>query len=561
MKNIFNCKKVFALMLVLVMLSAFMVPVSAQESLSLNCDRAEIYVLDEEYKAVIGEIPSEYPASVKLQLNTSADSVYWYVAEGESVYVDQNGLVTPRTEIWYWYGGYGTTYPLEGEEPTSVEVSYITGESTVVCVADGERVSAVINVLDYSDIYADEKIQEYIDSNITDTMTDYEKLDKVCQYVAGFDYSEYYSGYKSMVVFCSGDCWASATLITHMCNEFLNIDAEVRYGANDLGAGNGHRNAVVYIDGKYYEAEAGFAESAPRYYYISELEDGFSFKSNQDGCVLYQYDGMDNNVKIPNTYKDIPVTEIGGAVFYYNGWDSFAPVSVSVPASVRLIDTFAFTDIKSMQAFYVDEANTVYCSVDGVIYTKEDMTLFAYPSGKEGVLTVPEGTVKIGDYSVYYANELTEVIISEGVTHIGEGAFGDCRMLSRVSLPQTLQTIDDFAFYNDSNLTEIYIPESVTQMGENVFSNTDMLTICGEEGSYAQEYAQSKEIRFVVKMDGDVNQDEKTDIKDATAIQKYLAEIISLSAMQEDVADFNHDGKVTISDATAIQKKLAGLEY
>ncbi len=561
MKNIFNCKKVFALMLVLVMLTAFMMPVSAQESLSLNCDRSEIYVLDDDYKAVIGEIPSEYPASVKLQLNTSADSVYWYVAEGESVTVDQNGLVTPRTETWYWYGGYGTTYPLEGEEPTSVEVSYIIGESTVVCIADGEIVSAVINVLDYSDIYADEKIQEYIDSNITDTMTDYEKLEKACQYAASFDYSVDYSGYKTMVIFGGGDCWASTTLITYMCNEFLGIDAAVRYAVNDPGAGSGHRNAVVCIDGKYYEAEAGFVGTAPRYYYIRELADGFSFKSCSDGYAMYQYDGMESNVVIPETYNNTPVTEIGGAVVFYNGWEEFAPVSVTIPSTVKRIDSFAFSDIKSLQAFYVDEGNEVFCSEDGVIYSEDKNTLFAYPSGKEGVFAVPEGTERIGAYSVYYANKLSEVVITEGVTHIGEGAFGDCRMLSRVSLPDSLQSIENFAFYNDSSLTDIYIPESVTEMGDNVFSNTDTLTIYGEEDSYAQEYAQSKDIKFAVKIMGDTEQDGEVNIKDATAIQKYLAEIISFSTMQKDVADFNKDGKITIADATAIQKKLAGLEY
>ncbi len=551
-----------AFMLVLIMLCAFSAPVSAQEDLKLNYESAELYVLDDSYKEAIGDIPSQYPQSVQLEVNSDSDSVRWYVSKGDSVTVDENGLVTPRTEVWYWYGNIGTTAPPEeGEEPTAIEVSYNTGESTVVCVVDGVSVSVVINVVDYSDVYVDEKIQEYIDANITDSMTDYEKLDKVCQYVAGFDYSVYYSGYKTMVIFGGGDCWASATLITYMCNNFLNIDAAVRYGVNDPGAGSGHRNAVVCIDGKYYEAEAGFAETAPRYYYISELEDGFSFAYGQEGYSVYQYDGRESEVVIPDSCNDSPVTEIDSNIFYYNNWKDFAPVSVTIPDSIKAIDNFAFSGIDSIRNFYVDENNQVYTSIDGVMYSKDKKTLFACPAGKEGVLTVPEGTECIGAYSVYYTSNITQVILPEGVTRIEEGAFGDSKQLSSVVLPQSLEYIENFAFYNDRNLTEIYIPAGVTYMGDNVFSDTEAITIFGEKGSYAQEYALDKGIDFVEIIDGDTNFDGKVDIKDATAIQKYLVQIISFSAVQEDLADFNHSGKVTVSDATAIQKMLAGLDY
>lgn len=556
-----NCKRTVAFVLMFVMLCAFPFSAGAQENLTLNCKNAEIYVLDESYREIIGDIPSQYPVSVQLEVNADSDSAYWYVSSGDSVTVDKNGLVTPCTETWYWYGGYGTTYPLEGQEPTSVEVSYVTGESTVVCVIGGVRLSAVIDVVDYSDLYVDEKIREYIDSNITGSMTDYEKLDMVCRYVAGFDYSAEHSGYKTMVIYGGGDCWASATLITYMCNNFLDMDAAVRYGVNDPGAGSGHRNAVVCIDGKYYEAEAGFAESAPRYYYISELKDGFSFAYSGEGYTVYQYDGRESEVVIPESYNNYPVTEIGEAVFYYNNWSDFAPVSVTVPASVKTIDNFAFSGIDSIRDFYVDEDNEVYSHIDGVLYSKDKKTLFACPAGREGVLVVPEGTECIGAYSVSYTSKLTQVIIPEGVTRLEEGAFGDCKKLSSITLPESLEYIESFAFYNDNNLTEIYIPEGVTYMGENVFSDNRSITIYGEEGSYAQEYAQNYGIRFVAKTDGDVNLDTKTDIKDATAIQKYLAELIEFSDMQKDAADFNGDGKVTIADATAIQKMLAGLDY
>lgn len=57
---------------------------------------------------------------------------------------------------------------------------------------------------------------------------------------------------------------------------------------------------------------------------------------------------------------------------------------------------------------------------------------------------------------------------------------------------------------------------------------------------------------------GDVNSDNKLNIKDATALQKYCA---NLGSVDKFVADFNGDFKINVRDATDIQKKLAGLKY
>ena len=57
----------------------------------------------------------------------------------------------------------------------------------------------------------------------------------------------------------------------------------------------------------------------------------------------------------------------------------------------------------------------------------------------------------------------------------------------------------------------------------------------------------------------DSNTDGNVNIKDATYIQKNLAEVVEASELSEIVSDVNGDSKVTIKDATAIQKQLAGL--
>lgn len=72
------------------------------------------------------------------------------------------------------------------------------------------------------------------------------------------------------------------------------------------------------------------------------------------------------------------------------------------------------------------------------------------------------------------------------------------------------------------------------------------------------------------KLIGDVNYDRKLNIKDATLIQKAVANLAEIEnnyikgtswSLDENmpafVADFNCDGKMNVRDATAIQKKLA----
>lgn len=60
---------------------------------------------------------------------------------------------------------------------------------------------------------------------------------------------------------------------------------------------------------------------------------------------------------------------------------------------------------------------------------------------------------------------------------------------------------------------------------------------------------------------GDVDIDGKLTIKDATAIQKYLAGMLEhwTGNVQMSISDINLDDDTNIRDATAIQKKLAGI--
>ena len=56
---------------------------------------------------------------------------------------------------------------------------------------------------------------------------------------------------------------------------------------------------------------------------------------------------------------------------------------------------------------------------------------------------------------------------------------------------------------------------------------------------------------------GDTNGDGQLTIRDATAIQRHLAEYELLTPEQQALADTNGDGSITIDDVTLLQMYLA----
>ena len=66
-----------------------------------------------------------------------------------------------------------------------------------------------------------------------------------------------------------------------------------------------------------------------------------------------------------------------------------------------------------------------------------------------------------------------DIVIPEGVTSIGWGAFDGC-----------------------SNLTSITIPEGVTSIGESAFCGCSNLTIICQKDSHAEKYAKENNIKY-----------------------------------------------------------------
>lgn len=92
-------------------------------------------------------------------------------------------------------------------------------------------------------------------------------------------------------------------------------------------------------------------------------------------------------------------------------------------------------------------------------------------------VTLPDGLKRIGDGAFGGCESLTEIAIPTSVETIGNGAFSYCTRLGKATLPQKLTELSDSLFEGCAGLTEVNIPQSVTAIGENAFKGCKALAV------------------------------------------------------------------------------------
>jgi len=73
-------------------------------------------------------------------------------------------------------------------------------------------------------------------------------------------------------------------------------------------------------------------------------------------------------------------------------------------------------------------------------------------------------------------NSLTDVVISNNITSIGNYAFRGCTKLSACTIPDSVTSIGNYAFHSCSGLTEITIPSGVTTINTYAFTQIKSAT-------------------------------------------------------------------------------------
>ena len=288
-------------------------------------------------------------------------------------------------------------------------------------------------------------------------------------------------------------------------------------------------------------------DPANQYYYATAeaLYKKPSYSGGNDKVLRYICSENLTSVVVPENVYFVDIYALSGNKYIKNITLS------SIVTSLTLLDAVGLENV------YVNPANTNLTSQDGILYSNNGTVLEYYPPAKtSSTFTIPANVTTIDDYAFDTNPYLTEITIPATVTTVDYAAIVRCENLKTVNL-FAKTGMDSACIENCYALGNINFDGTMAEW-ENLglrFSYYEC------EGLYANCTDGTVEIiPPVVKFAlGDVNCDEKVNIKDATAIQKFVAKMIDFTEEQKTLADFNGDTKINVKDATAIQKKLAGI--
>ena len=110
----------------------------------------------------------------------------------------------------------------------------------------------------------------------------------------------------------------------------------------------------------------------------------------------------------------------------------------------------------------------------------ENIHYVLYENGK----LLLHGTGETYDYEIgqspFWENEdIRSLVVSDGITKIGNSLFERCKSMASASFPTSLTEIGERAFfmYDQGGLTELNLPSSVTTIGEKAFACESLTSV------------------------------------------------------------------------------------
>lgn len=176
----------------------------------------------------------------------------------------------------------------------------------------------------------------------------------------------------------------------------------------------------------------------------------------------------------------------------FENCSSLSNISI-LPSTLKSISSKAFISCTALKAINVSPDNKDFCSLDGILYSKNLTTLFACPPGRTKKVEIPSETLNISPFAFYdsqidrisfakdsklmnigiysFANSwIKAIVIPKSVNKIDPNTFLGCRKLVKVKLYTGIKLIDEQAFRECDSLSEINIPRSLTFIGRFAFA-------------------------------------------------------------------------------------------
>lgn len=245
----------------------------------------------------------------------------------------------------------------------------------------------------------------------------------------------------------------------------------------------------VYEDNSQYPSSSENEDNATT---VETAEGDFEYTVYDDYVTIDKYIGEAAGVKIPEKIEGKPVTVINAYCFIYNS----TLTSIIIPNTVTTIGENAISYCSSLTDIVIPNSVTTI-----------EKEAFKACDSLESV-TISGSVTSIGDNAFYSCASLKSVTMErlDGDIDLGYCAFGSCKELRDVTLPDNIKIIGDRMFQNCYELAEIDIPNSVEIIGDGAFRNCTALKSVTVPGSVetvrSGAFSGCKELTTVVISDG-----------------------------------------------------------
>ncbi len=318
-------------------------------------------------------------------------------------------------------------------------------------------------------------------------------------------------------------------------------------------------------------------EANVRYNFINYTDGPFeksgletvTFEAGMTKILDHLFAGADHlkAVAIPDT-----VTEIGASSF--NACSALTKVTIG--KNVRTIGESAFRDCSSLTSV----------NLPGKITEIEKYTFAGTESLKS--IAIPATVTEIGKCA-FQGSGLTQVVLPDKLTKLGQEVFSDCEDLGRVVMSKNLAVIPYRAFYNCTEittailysgtekvekeafalcnkLTAVTVPRTVTEIASDAFTYTFRMTLTGVKGTYAETFANENDIEFVnktvkatsVKIDKTTARVNKGDKIQLSSIVEPVTftDVMTWSSSDPEIATVDAHGLVTAKKGGTVDIKV-----
>lgn len=113
----------------------------------------------------------------------------------------------------------------------------------------------------------------------------------------------------------------------------------------------------------------------------------------------------------------------------------------------------------NLEKVTVDKNSPLFCSINGVLFSKDKKRIIVYPQGKGGdTYIVPEGVETIGARAFWGCN-LKKVVLPKSLREIEKEAFSECLFMKRIDIPAAVEFIGVDCFYKyfeQDSLVNVY---------------------------------------------------------------------------------------------------------